>query len=98
MRQPLAEPDAAQQLLGARPRLGHRHPRDPHRHLGVLERGEFRQQVMKLEDEADAGGSGTRRPRRRGSVGQTRAADRDPSLVDAIEPAEHVQQRALADA
>ena len=54
MREPFAEPDAAQQLLGARPRLGHRDARDPHRHLGVLERGELRQEVVKLEDEPDA--------------------------------------------
>ena len=54
VREPFTEPDAAQQLFGARAGLGHRDARNPHRHLGVLERGELRQEMVKLEDEPDA--------------------------------------------
>ena len=53
VRQPLAETDAAQQFLRPGARLGQRHAGNPHRHLGVLQRAELRQQVMKLEDEPD---------------------------------------------
>ena len=92
------EPDAREQLLGARPRLGHRHARNAHRHLGVLERAELRQQMMKLEDEADAL---VPEPDERGIVERTSTGA--PSIatvpfVGPIEPAQDVQQRALADA
>ncbi len=53
VRQPLAQADPPQQLLGPRARLGRRQPGDPHRHLGVLERAELGQQVVELEHEAD---------------------------------------------
>ena len=53
MLEPLAEPDPRQQARRARLPLRRRPPRDAHRHLGVLERGELRQQVMELEHEAD---------------------------------------------
>ena len=98
VRQPLAETDPPQQLLGARPRLGRRHPRDPHRHLGVLERGELRQQVMELEDEADVAVAEARPPRRPAAPSARRRRSTIAAGVGAIEPAEHVQQRALADA
>ena len=94
MDEPLAEADSPQQLLGARPRLGHRHPGDAHRHLGVLERVELGQQVMKLEDEAnlpvaECDDLGIRQRR------QFRLADPDGAAIGAIEATEHVQQRAL---
>ena len=97
VRQPLAEADAAQQLVGARACVRERHARDAHRHLRVLDRVELRQQMMELEDEADAvvperDDLGVAQPR------QVSAVDRDRPLIDAIEAAEQVQQRALADA
>src|SRR5262245_50802283 len=51
--EPLGETNTAEQLLGAASCFGDRPPRDAHRHLGVLERGELREQVMKLEHEPD---------------------------------------------
>ena len=51
--QALTEADALQQFFRATRRFACRHPRNPHRHLDVLERRELRQQVMELEDEAD---------------------------------------------
>ena len=47
-------------------------PRDAQRHLGVLERGELRQQVMELEDEADVAVAERHELR----VGHDRAASR----------------------
>ena len=98
MRQPLAETDAPQQFLGARPRLGQRHPRDAHRHLGVLERGELGQQVVELEDEPDLPVAERDDARRRQSGVSSVPSIAIAAAVDAIEAAEHVQQRALADA
>ena len=97
MREPIAEPDAAQQVFRARPRLVHRDPGDPHRHLGVLGGVELREQMMELEHEADLSVA----ERDDLLIGQRRdlgARDGDGSLVDAIQTAEHVQQRALSDA
>ena len=98
MGQPLTESDAR----AAVPRPGRGTPaasaaRDAHRHLDVLERGELRQQMVKLEDEPDVSV-----PERHdlgiGQRGQHRAVDDDGPLLGAIEPAEDVQQRALAGA
>jgi len=94
MRQAIAEPDAPQQIFGARARVGDRHPRNAHRHLGVLERGELRQQMMELKHEADV----TVSKRHDVIVGHRRdvgVADRDRAAIHAIQPAQHVQQRAL---
>ena len=77
--------------------LGRRPPRDPQRHPGVLERRELRQQMMELEHEADVPVA-----ERRQLVGrharEVGVADRARAGVERVEPAEHVQQRALADA
>ena len=53
MGEPLSQSDAFEQAGRARQPLGRRPPGDPHRHFGVLERGELRQQVMELEHETD---------------------------------------------
>ena len=53
MVEPLAEPHALEETPRPRPPLGSGHARDPERHLGVLERAELGQQVVKLEDEPD---------------------------------------------
>ena len=47
------QPHALEQRRCPLPRLCERDAGDPHRHLDVLERREFRQQMMELEDEAD---------------------------------------------
>ncbi len=96
MRQPLAEPDAPEQLLRPAARVGQRDAGDAHRHLGVLERAELGQQVVELKHEPDVPvperDDGWTRQRR-----QVRVADHDRACVRAIQPAEHVQERALAD-
>ena len=51
--EPPFQPHSRQQRRGARPRFRHAHPRDPQRHLGILDGREFRQQVVELEHEAD---------------------------------------------
>ena len=91
---PLAQTDLREQRLGPRPPLGGRQPSDPERHLGVLERRELRQEVVELEDEADvAVPEGDEL-----AIGHPRdlpPLDPDRPLVDAIQPAQHVQEGAL---
>ena len=93
----LAQADPRQQFRRADARFDRRQAADAHRHLDVFERGELRQQVMELEDEADA-------PVPERDQGHVRhLAERAPAHfhrapIGAIEAAEHVQQRALADA
>ena len=97
VREPLFEADAPQQRFGPRPSLSHRHPRDAQRHLGVLERIELRQQVMELEHEADVAIAECHHLRIR-QHRQVDAVDRNRALIDAIETAEHVEQRAFSHA
>src|SRR6266850_8445627 len=97
MHQPLTKADARQQGGRAASRLGDGVTRDPHRHLDVLERAEFGKQVMKLKDEADVPVAELdERPV--GHRGELVILDPDRSAVDSIEPAERMEQRALADA
>jgi hypothetical protein len=53
VRQSVRQSDPSQEALGAASGLGDGHPRNAHRHFGVLERAEFGKQVMKLKDESD---------------------------------------------
>src|SRR5207248_1850728 len=62
--------------------------------LRVLERAELRQQMVELEHEPDAPVA-ERDDVRVGKARQRHAVDRNRPLIDAIEAAEHVQQRAL---
>src|SRR5437762_6524473 len=97
MSKTLAEAHTSQQLFSTRAGLRQRHPRDAHRHLGILECGELRQEVMKLEDESEPPVP-ERDPLRVRQFGQVDVANRDGAAVRMVEPAEHVQQGALADA
>ena len=97
MREPLPQPDAIQQRLGAPLAFLGGTPGNAHRHAGVLERGEFGEQVVELEHEADVTvAEGDERVARHRA--EVRVADANRSAVDRVEPAEDVQQRALADA
>ena len=58
---------------------------------------ELGQQVVELEDEADVAVA-KRHELRVGQIPQRAAGDPDAAGVDRVEPAQHVQQRALADA
>src|SRR6185503_11519107 len=49
-----AQPDFLQHPLGPTEGLGPPHPADEERHGDVLDRGEFRQQVVELIDEAES--------------------------------------------
>ena len=78
VREPLAEPDAARaapRRAGAPRAIGT--PRDAHRHLGVLERGELGQQVVELEDEPDVPVAERDDARRRASSSSSCVVDRD---------------------
>src|SRR5258705_89172 len=95
MPQPLLEAHASQQRRRPMTGVVDGLARDAHRHLDVLERVEFRQQVMELKDEADVavpeldeGGVVHRR--------EFELLDPNRSAIDAIEPAERMQQRAFA--
>ncbi len=55
VRQPVLEPQIAQQLGAALARFAARQAADHLRQDDVLQRGEFRQQMMELIDEADLG-------------------------------------------
>ena len=94
MAQPLDETDTRQKRRRPCARLRYRLARDAHGHLDVLERREFRQQVVKLEDETDvavaeldARGIAHRR--------QLVVPDADRPAVHRIQAAERMQQRAL---
>ena len=97
MGQALAQADPLEQARGPAGPLGRPDPRDAHRHLGVLERAELGQQVVELEDEADVAVA-KRHELRVGQIPQRAVGDPDAAGVDRVEPAQHVQQRALADA
>src|SRR5262245_39584892 len=95
MPQPFCEADASQQRRRPVTGVVDRLARDAHRHLDVLDRVEFGQQMMKLKDEADVAvpeldelGVAHRR--------EFELLNPNRSAVDAIEAAERVQQRALA--
>src|SRR5438093_10647234 len=92
----LAQTDAREQRGRAATRLDDRLARNPHRHLHVLERVKFRQQVMKLEDKTDmpVPKLDKRSVRHRRELVILEA---DRSAVDAIEAAKRMQQRALPD-
>jgi hypothetical protein len=94
---PMAETDALEHLHRGGARFRRRHPPDRERHRDVLERGELRQQVMELVDEAEraiAHGAA----RGFGERGERDAVDEDLTAGRRVEPAEQVQQRALAGA
>ena len=97
MIEPLAEADALEQRLRGGAGLDGRTPRDTHRHLGVLERRELRQQVMELEDEPDLRVP-ERHQRRRPPSCRGRDPGRRCGPIRAVEAAEQMEERALADA
>jgi hypothetical protein len=47
------EPDPPKQFRGSSASLGRAPPRNAHRHFGILEGAELRQQVMELKDKPD---------------------------------------------
>ena len=49
-----SQSDLGEQLAAPRPGLGGGHAGDPRREADVLDRGEFRQQMIRLENETDA--------------------------------------------
>ena len=78
------------------PAFGHRRPRNPQRHLRVLERRELGQQVVELKHEPDLPVA----ERHEVGIGQRRdlgAADDDPAVADPVQAAKDVQQGALPD-
>ena len=93
----LLEPEIAEQLGRALRRLALAQPADHLRQHDVLERGELRQQVVRLVDEADvvaadAGALGVGQSRGR------RVVDVDLAGIRVLEQAGDVQQRRLAGA
>ena len=89
------EPDALEHRARLRLRIGRRHAADRERHRDVLDRGELRQQVVELVDEAErpvahAAALGLVERRERASF------DRDVARGRIVEAADEVQQRALA--
>ena len=95
MSKTLAEADTSQQLFRARASLRQRDARDPHGHLGILDRGELREQVMKLENETHAAV-----PKRDSlciaETAQVHVADLDDTAIRVVESAQYVQQRAFS--
>ena len=92
-----AEPDPSEQFAGALARLADRRAADQQRHADVFERGEFRQQVMELVDEAERAVAQFSAS----AIGQPRhglALDLDFTAGRLVEAAEDVQQGALAGA
>ena len=92
-----AEAEEPQELARARPRLRLREPADELRHDHVLERREFRQQVVELVDEADllatqAGAADIVHGRGR------RAVDEDLAAVRLLEQAGDMEEGRLAGA
>ena len=96
VREPVGQADARQHRrrpLGAEPP---RLPQDEPRHHGVLERGELRQQVVELEDEADLPVAELRQPRgvhRR----HVDAVEGDRAGRRGVERPQDLEQRRLAD-
>ncbi len=97
MLQALAEAHPGQQIGRAAARLAAGLARDAHRHLDVLRRIELRHQMMELKDEADVA---VAKLHERGIVERPEigVGNDDLSRVGAVEAAEQVQQRALANA
>jgi hypothetical protein len=95
--EPLAQAEIAQQFGGTLARLLLREAADHLRQHHVLDRREFRQQVVKLIDEADLGAADARalgiRQRRGGGT-----VDIDFAAVGMFEQAGDVQERRLAGA
>ena len=77
--------------------LGRGHAPDRERHRDVLQRGELRQQVVELVDEAERAVAHARRVPSP-SARRSRALDADLARRRRVEPAQQVQQRALAGA
>ena len=82
----------AQQLVSALVALAAREAGGDQRHLDVLARGEHRQQVVELEDEAD---HLEPEPVRVRETIDPLPVDHDRARVRAVERADQVQQRAL---
>ena len=93
----LGEADALEQARGALAALGGRLARDAQRHLGVLDRAELRQQVVELEHEPHVLVA-ERDHRLVREAAELDLVDADRARVGRVEPAQDVQQRALADA
>ncbi len=97
MRQTITKRKLPKQLACTRLRLRLAAPRDAQRHRRILQRGEFSQQMVELEYEADVPvakcGQGVL-----GQRGKVGFSDSDGAGVEPIEPAEQMQQRALANA
>jgi len=95
VQQTFGQPDLGQHLgrLGAR--LGARHAADPQRHGDVVARAELGQQVVELVDEAQV--AVAQRALLRGAQpGERLLHQRDAAGRRRIQPAQQVQQRALA--
>src|SRR5215212_755142 len=95
MLEPLAETQEGEDLRRARLRLGFRQAADELRHDDVLERREFRQEMVELVDEAELlapqrGAPGV------AHAGGRAAADEDLAPVRLLEQPRHMQQRRLA--
>ena len=91
----MLEAHAIQHPLGCRPRRRHRHPPDHEGHRDVLQRGEFRQQMMELVDEAQravAHGAALLF----GERGEIDSLHAHFARGRRVEAAEKVEQRALA--
>jgi hypothetical protein len=95
MGQPVREPDATEHLFGQPEGLVARTAGDERRHRGILERGEFGQQVVELKDEAEPGAAEGRQLLllEREDVG---ALQQEPAGGRAVERADNLQQGALA--
>ena len=90
-----ASPTTRSAVVGALAALGLAELRQQQRQLHVLARGEHRDQVEELEDEADVLGAEARELVL-GQLVQQPARDRDAALGRPVEAREQVQERRLA--
>src|SRR5206468_2983629 len=88
------QPDAFEHLRGARPRLARRHAGQQQRKLDVLGRGEDRDEVERLEDEAH-GMRAVSGPVTVGHREQVATVHHDAPAIDVVEAGQAVQQRRL---
>src|SRR5262249_13199828 len=93
----LAESDDTERSLDVLAAIGFRQLGEEQRQLHVLKRGEHRDQVVHLEDEADVA-SAPLCELVGGHMGDLVAGDRDATVSRYIQAAQEIQQRGLAGA
>ena len=82
-------PDQVEHLAGPRPPRGRRRPAQPQPELDVLQRGQVREEAVRLEDHPHVAPVGRH-------VRDVLAADQDPAGVGVLQPGEDPQRGGLA--